>query len=309
MSKQIDIALQDHYDGYATTTCILTRIKCKDGTLIGLTDADHPIAYDAAPSAPGKPGDDYGMILHRSDYGGVTMSNTESAADLTVGNAEMTTIVSDEITPEKLLAGMLDSAEVYVYRVNYMDLSQGHELVDFGYADAARIEGKMVIVAFRSMTDLLKEPELVTWTKSCPLEFGGPKCPKELVWASATILAVDDEEPARIFLTDLAPADDFYWPGVVRVTSGANIGREMEIAQNEGVTFALSLDMDYPFEPGDEVEVRQHCSKVYDDADHGCLYWWGAAGRNLYYGGFPDIPTADGGSSMIPGNGITSDDD
>lgn len=307
--KQIPIQLQAHYEGYATTTCTITRFKTRDGQLIGLTDADHTIDYDAAPAGPDEPGDDYGMMSHKSDNGGISLSNTEAAADLMVGNAEMTTILSDEITPEKLLAGMLDGAEVHIYRINYMDLSQGHELVDFGYADAARMEGKQVVVAFRSMSDLLKEPQAVLWSKSCDHEFGGPKCPKEFVWVEGTVLVPDVDEPARVFTSTISASDDFYRPGVVKMTSGANIGREMEVAENVGGTFALSLDFDYDLAPGDTFEVRQHCSKVYDDAEHGCLYWWGVVDRNLYHGGCPDIPTGDGGSSMVPGNGLVSDDD
>ena len=309
MTKQIPIQLQAHYNGYATTTCTITRIRNKQGLLFGLTDTDHSFVYDAAPPSPGMPGDDFGPMLHRADNGGVSMSKTEAAADLTVNNAEMTTIISDELTPEKLLSGILDSAEVYIYRVNFMDLSQGHELVDYGFADAARMEGQQVIIAFRSQSDLLKEPQILLWSKTCGHEFGGPKCPKELVWIEGEVTAVDGDEPARIFGSDIVAADDFYRPGVVHMLTGANAGREMEVYQNTGGTFALSLDFDNDIQIGDLFKVRQHCTKVYDDDEHGCLYWWGAADRNLYHGGCPDIPTGDGGSSMVPGNGLSSDDD
>ena len=307
MSKQIPIQLQGHYDGYATTTCTITRIRNRDGLLFGLTDADHNINYNAAPGVD-MVGDNYGMMLHRADNGGVSISKTEAAADLTVNNAEMIALLSDELTPEKLMAGLLDSAEVYVYRINYMDLSQGHELVDFGYADAARMEGQQVIVAFRSMSDLLKEPQIVLFSKTCDHEFGGPKCPKEFIWVEGEITAVDVDEPTRIFGSDITADDDFYKFGVVHFLDGENAGREMEIDQNTGGSFALSLDMDRPINIGDTFKVRKHCTKVYDDAESGCLYHWGAADRNLYFGGFPDIPSADGGSSMVPGNGLVSDD-
>ena len=80
--KQIPIDLQEHYDGYATTTCHLIRIRNKDALIFALTDADHDIAYDAAPRGTGQPGDNYGLLNHLSDNGGASLSKTEAAADL-----------------------------------------------------------------------------------------------------------------------------------------------------------------------------------------------------------------------------------
>lgn len=308
MSKQIPILLQDQYDGYAATTCMLVRIRRTDGQKYGLTDLDVPIDYNAAPAGPGMPGDDFGMMTHVADNGGVSISKTEAAADLGVTNAELTVVPSDAITPEDALAGKFTAAEVYIYRVNFMDLSAGHELVDFGYGDVSQIVGNQVVIAFRSMSDLLKEPQVVQWSKTCDHEFGGPFCPKTLVWTTGTVTGVDTDEPARLIGTSVSAADEFYTGGVIHVLSGANIGREMEIDQSTGGTLQLAIDLDRPFQIGDQIKVRQHCNKVYDDASHGCLYHWGVVDRNKYFGGCPDIPTGDGGSSMIPGNGLSSDD-
>lgn len=307
--KQIPIDLQEHYDGYATTTCHLIRIRNKDALIFALTDADHDIAYDAAPRGTGQPGDNYGLLNHLSDNGGASLSKTEAAADLSVGNAEIVTVPSNILTPEALMTGLLDSAEVYIYRINYMRPEDGHELLEYGFADVAVMGKGVARIAFRSQSDLLKEPQVVLWSKTCDHEFGGPKCPKAFVWTEGTITAVDVDEPARIFGSTISATDDFYRPGVVHVLTGANAGQEMEIDQNTGGTFALSLDLTNDFQIGDRFKVRQHCTKVYGDAEHGCLYWWGPSERNLYHGGCPDIPTADGGSSMVPGNGLVADDD
>lgn len=307
--KQIPIQLQGHYDGYATTTCLLIRIRRTDGQTYGLTDADHDISYNAAPPGEGLPGDDFGLMNHVSANGGGSMSKLEAAADLSVNNGEILTVPNEDITTRMLMNGDFDGAEVYIYRINYMDLTQGHELVDYGLADAARISDSKGVLAFRSQSDLLKEPQSELWSKGCDHRLGGPFCPKEFVWAEGTVTAVSGSEGTRIFSVSFSPADDFYKFGVAQFLDGDNAGREMEIDQNIGSTIVLSLDMDMAIQVGDGVKLRQDCSKVYDDDEHGCLYHWGAADRNLYYGGCPDIPTADGGSSMIPGNGLSRDDD
>ena len=313
MPKQIPTVLLDHYQQDATTYCLLTRIKAQDGTLYGFTDLDSDIEYDPATVDPFGTGDDWGPLNHVADNGGFSAARFDSAADLSVDNTELA-IVPDEsgITARRLLAGLFDNAQVRIYRVNYMDLSMGHELVAAGLLDAARVSQNRGYHNFRSLSDLLKEPEYEAWTKTCPKQFGVATinghlgCPKTFVWTNGTVTNIDIDEPARVFAGDDGGADDLYRFGVVHWLTGDNAGKEMDITQNTGGTYALALDTPYPIKIGDTYKVREDCSKVYDDADHGCLHHWGASDRNLYFGGCPDIPTADGGASMVPGARINS---
>lgn len=308
MSKSIPITLQEDYSGYALTVCHITRIRTKDGQLFGFTDLDVPLDYDAAPFIDGEgneiPGDDFGMMTHIAENGGITLSKIESSCDLTVNNGELKTVPDDVITPEKMLAGLLDSAEVYVYRVNYMDLSRGHELLHYGFGDTARVSENVAYTGFRSMSDRLKETEIELWSKTCPHKFGGPKCPKTLVWVAGEVTGVDYDEPTRIFGGDFAPADNFYKFGILLWKTGDNAGKEYDVERNQAGTIVLLIDTEFAVQIGDEYDIRQDCSKVYDDGQWGCLYHWGPADRNLYTGACPDIPTADGGSSMVPGNNM-----
>ena len=312
MSKSIPITLQEDYAGYALTTAHIVRIRTKDGQLFGFTDLDVPIDYDAAPFTDSEgtevPGDDFGSMTHIADNGGISLSKVESASDLTVNNGELTTVPDDAITPEKMLAGLLDSAEVYVYRVNYMHLSRGHELLHYGFGDTARVSDNVAYTAFRSMSDRLKEPEIELWSKTCPSKFGGPKCPKELVWVDVEVTGLDVDEPTRIFGVNASPANNFYKYGIAKWVDGENAGKEFDIERNTGGTIVLLLDTDFPINLLDQLQIRQDCSKVYDDGEHGCLYHWGPSERNIHHRGCPHIPTADGGSSMVPGNNMEYDE-
>lgn len=315
MKKKINIKLQEDYAGHVLHDALLMRIRTKTGQLFGFTNVDFPIDYDAAPYVDTDdesiPGDDFGMLTHVSDNGGFSMSKTELAANLAVNNAELQLVPNDDtLTPEKLLAGLFESAEVYIYRVNYLDLSRGHELVNYGYGDTVRVSDNVTFTAFRSMSDKLKEPEVELWSKTCPHTFGGPKCPKDFVWVAGEVTAVDLDEPTRLFGTDITGLDDdFYRFGMVKWKTGDNAGKECELDQNTGNTFGTMLDMEFAAQVGDTFDVRQDCSKVYDDDKWGCLYHWGEEERNLWYGGCPDIPSGDGGTSMVPGAGMERHDD
>lgn len=301
LEKFIPIYLQAHYDGDALTTCLLARIMTKSGQFIGATDLDVNIEYDPAAYDPGGTGDDWGLQNHAADTGGISFSRVETAADLTVDNAELSMLPSDEmVTEAQMLAGIFDLADVRIYRVNYMDLSQGHELVFAGQLGVVKTSQGIAGVETRSLTDLLKQPEADLYSIPCSHIFGGPKCPKAYVWTEFEVTAVDIDDPLRVFGTDITPTNDFYVPGVIEWTEGDNVPKQMEVDQNTAGTFALAIPMDFAIKIGDRGRVREDCSKLWADAAHGCLYHWDTE-RNIYHGGFPDIPIADAGASQIPG--------
>ncbi len=306
LKKFIPAPLQEHYDGDALTVCLLTRIKCKDGSLFGYTDLDVNVRYDPAAYDPGGTGDDWGPLDHTADTGGFSLARLESAADLSVDNSELKFLPgTGTISPEQILSGLFDSADVRIYRVNYMDLSMGHECVATGQLGNARVAENFAFLEFRSLTDLLNQPEADLFSIPCPHVFGGPNCPKTYTWTEFTVTAVDPTDSQRVFGTDISPDDNFYVPGVVEWTEGDNAGSQDDVDQNTAGTFALSLPAKFPIKVGDKGRARQDCSKLWDDEVIGCLYHW-AAERHKYHGGFPDIPVADGGNAMVPGAQINA---
>ncbi|MHB1330136.1 MAG: DUF2163 domain-containing protein, partial [Gemmatimonadales bacterium] len=288
MQKYIPDRLQSHYDGDALTTCLLTRIKCKDGTLYGYTDLDVNVWYNPATYDPGGTGDDWGDLDHTADTGGFSLARLEASADLSVDNSELKFLPgTGTISAEEILSGIFDSADIRIYRVNYADLSMGHECVAVGQLGNARVAENFAYLEYRSLTDLLKQPEADLYTIPCRKVFGGEGCPKAYTWTAGTVTGVDPTDSQRIFSDSaLTPDDDFYVPGVVDWLTGDNAGKQDDIDQNTAGTFALSLPTKFPIQIGDTFRVRQDCSKLWDDAEKGCLYHWGDD-RWKYFGGFP----------------------
>jgi uncharacterized phage protein (TIGR02218 family) len=301
MRKFIPPPLAEHYRSPAVTVTHIMRIRTKTGHVYGFTDLDVNIRYDPSIYDPGNTGDDWGMVDHMALNGGFALSRMDLAANLSVDNAEMSILPGDaSITPQQLMSGFLESADVRIYRINYTDTSMGHECIAVGKLGNSRISENQGFLEFLSLTSQLKQPEAELQTIQCRHIFGGPGCPKPYTWFDFEVTAVDGDQPHRIFATDIAPANDFFVPGVLEWVTGDNAGLDMDVEQNTAGTFALMLPMGYQVRIGDTGRVRQDCTKLWGDANKGCLYHWGDD-RYRYFGGFPDIPVADAGSGALPG--------
>jgi uncharacterized phage protein (TIGR02218 family) len=302
MRKYIPPPLAEHYRLPAVTVTHIMRIRTKTGHVYGFTDLDVNIRYDPSIYDPGNTGDDWGMIEHKALNGGFALSRLDLAANLSVDNAEMSILPGDaSITPQQLMSGFLESADVRIYRINYTDTSMGHECIAVGKLGNSRISENQGFLEFLSLTSQLKQPEAELQTITCRHIFGGPGCWKEYTWHEGTVDAVDEDQPHRIFAaSELTPDDNYFVPGVVEWLTGDNAGLQMDVEQNTAGTFALMLPMGYRVQIGDTFRVRQDCTKIWGDAEKGCLYHYGDL-RWRYFGGFPHIPVADGGAAMIPG--------
>lgn len=315
--KTIPIALQSHLDEDATTVCLLTRIQTKGGTVLGFTDLDEDIVYD----------DGDGPVTYSAENG-FTPSRVQSSADTSVDNAELEGVVmAGGITMQQIRAGLFDSATVIVYRVNYMSLSAGHEIVQYGRAGETKFSDTGWRTEFRSLTQLLKQPISVPYSTECRARFGSKAigandvdssgevsfeelhpCGKDFTWVTGTVTAVGANPKTTFTDTGLAQADGFFMPGVVDWLTGDNAGAQMEVDDHENASHGqfvrLALPMPYDISIGDTYRIRQDCTKVHDDASHGCLYHYGSEWIN-HFQGEPDIPVSDGGANMIPGAQIS----
>ena len=296
--KSIPVALQSHLDGDATTLCLLTRIACKDGTVIGFADLDVDIAYD----------DGDGTVTYEAENGGLAPQRLQASSDLTVDNTELQGWVSSSgITEAQIRAGLFDYAQVRIYRVNYMDTSQGHEIVATGTAGETVFSANGWKTEFRSLVQQLRQPISKLYSLTCRAKFGDAQCGKSFTWVSGTVTSVGTETD-RMFDSGVSGADDLYNLGVVEWLTGDNAGGQMEVDDFGSGEFVLSLAMPYAIQVGDTFRVRKDCNKEWDDASNGCLFHW-AVDRALHFRGEPHIPVADGGASMIPGTEIGSDDE
>lgn len=301
--KNIPAALQAHLNQDATTYCFLLLVECVGafaGTVIGSTTLDESLTYDAGGGTSG-----LGPIVYGANNS-FSMDRLETTGDLSVDNTELHGWVSDSgVTEAQIRAGIFDFARITIFRVNYMDLSQGHEIWGGGFFGRAIYTRNRWDTEYRSLLQLLKEPYSDLYSIKCPVKFGSPQCGKTFSWSTYTISSVDSTEPDRIFsAAGMNESAGFYDLGVVEVLSGDNQGAQMEVRAHGGdssggdVTLALGLPV--ALQVGDSFRIRKDCSKEWDDATNGCLFHWGSD-RGLHHRGQPLIPTSDAGASMVPG--------
>ena len=264
--KSIPIALQTYIDADATTLCYLCKVTTKGGTVYGFTNLDAPVTYD----------DGTGSLVYAADNG-FTPERLQATADLAVDNTEIQGWVADTgITEAQIRAGLFDFAKIIVYRVNYLDLTAGHEIIVSGTAGETIFTELGWKTEFRSLTQQTKQPISKLYSITCRARFGSQPigtgggvpeekfpCTKAFTWVSGTVTAVDATEPDRIFTcSTLTQADAYFVPGVVQWLTGNNAGAQMEVDVFAAGVVSHTLALAYVVAIGDTFQIRQDCNKV-----------------------------------------------
>lgn len=303
--RTIPLALAASFASGRTSLCMLAKVRLKDGTILAFTTLDAPLTYTDGPDGP---------ILY-SPMRSMAMSQQVNSGSLAVDNLIASGLIdSGGITEQQIRAGIFNHARFWIYRVNFLDLSDGHYIWASGTTGETKFSEAGFQVEFRSKTQQLKQPIGENYTLTCTVEYGSPPCGKELEWYDFTVESVDGDEPDRIF----SVVGDTTWPdgeifnqGVIEMETGDNAGAQMDVetveSDTSGDNVTLLLHLPYDLVPGDTGRIRIDCNKQARDAVHGCLapIRWGDQWV-LHHRGFPDIPIADADSLRFPGAQINS---
>lgn len=160
----------------------------------------------------------------------MTIERLQMTADLAIDNTDLRGWVNDSgITEAQIRAGFFDHARLWVYRVNYMDLSQGHEVIAYGRAGETKFTENGWTTEFRSLTQQLKQPISELYSLTCRVKFGSPECGKSFTWVSGSVTAVGAENDRQFTDSAAADPDHKYDLGVTEWLTGANAGAQVEI--------------------------------------------------------------------------------
>jgi len=301
MSKSISIALLDHYQQPVTTKCNLLKITARDGTVLGLTSLDRSVTYN----------DGAGDVVYNSPIGIDTFA-MESSADLSVDNTEVEILLadSDEFSDEQINAGVLDYGKYIVYRINWADVSQGREILDFGTIGIVKnVNGLAGVIELRSTFQQLKQTYGNLYSITCRAEFGsggGGACvgfgecgfDAESLWQNHSVASVGAETD-RIFTADTTPAVSgpngalSFAPGLVRWLTGDNAGLTSEIESTSGAEITLRFGTPYAIQASDTFKTRPDCDKTWETCRDDYA-------NQLNFRGEPKIPLADESSQATP---------
>lgn len=305
MPKTIPAQLVAHKALPATTLTSCIRMgPLPDGSYVALTMLDRAIDYDL--------NDGVGVLTYHARTG-IDLSQFVASADLSVDNAEASTLQEQPtwpntgITEAMIDRGDLRGVEFIVFEVNYNDLTPGrHEEFSSGLIGEVRLlPGGLIVPELRDWSNVLTQASVnQLYLKTCRATFGSQPigtgggvveerypCMYDLTpeWVNGTVTAIGAEVTRDFTASGLAQAADYFAPGLVEWLTGDNAGmsREIEAFGLGGVVTLRNLSRQ-PIQVGDTFRIRRQCSKKWT-GHNSCKDTFA---NQQWFRGEPNIPDA-----------------
>lgn len=277
LMKSISTAMAAHITQEVTTLCSCWKIVRTDGVVFGFTD--HDVSFN------------YNSLLYESQVG---FDRTAISADSSyaVDNMDVAGFFDAEaITEEDLRNGLYNFAEVYVFLVNWADLTMGDIKVRRGWFGEITInKAGQFHIELRGMNQALSHTFVEVFTPECRADFCDARCKLQLLdYAQvATVTAISSNSQFTIapLTIPTVPASG-YTVGTVNWKSGLNNERVMEITNFDTTLFTVTLfqPMTYEIAVGDSLLIATGCDKSRTSC---------ASYKNiLNFRGEPDVPGQD----------------
>lgn len=268
-------ALQDHLASGLTTLCHAWAIIRADGAVLGFTDHDLDLTFDA--------------ITFRADSG-LAARALQQTTGLSVDNTEAVGMLSDvSITEEDIAAGRYDAAQVCCWRVNWADPAQRMQLFR-GTIGEMRRTGAAFTAELRGLTEALNRPLGRIYQKSCTAVLGDATCRVDpaLPAFHADLVVVTQHDGRVLHLSGAAPHPHAWFRrGLLRIRDGAAAGLGVAIKDDrlDGALRLITLwePLRAPLAQGDHVTLVAGCDKRFATCRD-------KFANLLNYQGFPDLP-------------------
>lgn len=251
--KEIPLQLLECYQKSGRSTAFLIRIVDDEGGVHGFTTLDKKLKFD----------DGAGEIWYSARQE-LYPQNIQNTSNMEVDNTELHGWF-DDVLETLILAGKFAYAEITVYRVAYLKLQYGAEVVAFGTVgeiDYSADKGGKRKIGWRGFTDLLKDKRNPQYSITCRNQFGDDRCGMPLVWEAGTITEIIDNR-MRFRVPGIVRPLDYFTLGVLEFVDGDNATATLEI---ESWTADGWVDLTFvtPFAVtiGTAVRLRQDCDKL-----------------------------------------------
>jgi len=276
--KALSAGLQSHLDSGATTLAWCWRITRTDGIKLGFTDHDNDLAFDGT------------TFEATSGFEGTAI---ESSVGLSVDNLDVESVLkSDRLNEDDLAAGLFDSAEIEIIRVNWQDTAQ-RVLMRFGNLGEVSRGQHAFTAEVRGLAHRLQQPQGRLYQFMCDADVGDGRCKVNLEQGqfegSGSIASLSGDK--TFVVSGLAGfANDWFTRGLLTWTGGTNAGFSAEVKLhtllNATVTFELWQRPAQPLAMSDTFTVTAGCDKQFGT----CRKRFGNAAN---FRGFPHIPGND----------------
>lgn len=242
--------LAAHLAGETTTLATCWKVTRRDGEGFGFTDHDFDLTVE-------------GQIYEART--GYTRSAVHAIADLSVDNLDIESALDSEtLNAADLRAGVWDGAEVEIFLVNWAALSQGKIILKRGTIGQVDLKDTVFKAELRGLTEALSQQIVELYTPDCRADLGDSRCKVELAALTVTGSVTASDDRYGFADTSRAEADGYWDGGLVTWTSGANVGRKMEVGAFAAGVFTLFLPMPSEIAVGDTYSVRPGCDKAFE---------------------------------------------
>lgn len=165
--KTITPALDAHLSSEVTNLCTCWKIVRLDGTVFGFTDHDMDLTFD----------DGHGPLLYESDTG-YNRTAIRSDESMSVDNLDVTGFIeSDRISENDLRNGVFDFASVYIFAVNWSDLTQGPIKLRRGWLGEITLNQNGVFeTEIRGLHQALSYNYVESYQPECRADFCDARC-------------------------------------------------------------------------------------------------------------------------------------
>jgi uncharacterized phage protein (TIGR02218 family) len=255
--KKIPITLLDSFSKPGRSTCFAIKAVCKDGDVLGFTTLDADITFK----------DTFHTVTY-SAWNELRPQNIQQQADFSVDNTDLLGWF-DSTLEAAVLSGKLDWAELTIYRVSYLRLALGAEVVAYGTVGeidfGADTKSKRK-VEYRSLKQQLQQVVTEQYSLTCRNQFGDERCGMPFVWFDGTVSAVGDNPYVKFTITGVAQPDDYFQLGIIEFLTGQNAGATIEVETwlASGVV-QTSFLLPFPASVGDTLRIRKDCGKTEAD--------------------------------------------
>jgi len=282
--KDISPEMLAHLAEDTTTLAYLWKVVREDGQVFGFTSHDEQIVYD-------------GVTYEASS--GFMPTSIATNNGLAVDDVELEGILDSEaITQEDIMRGLWDRAEVFLYQVNYKDLTMGAIILRRGWLGEITAGTNRFNVELRGLNQRLQQQIGQNYSPICRASLGDTKCKFDLDTVIDSDIGVAEVTADNKFV-DLEFTQFYEIEQIntakIRFTSGANQGVVREVKRylgavdgqtNYGEWLELFIAPPYPIEVGDTVDFIPGCNKtlqmcrdIYDNV--------------INFRGEPHVPVAD----------------
>ncbi len=237
------------------TTCL--KLTLLDGTVIGVTEHDQDLLFDAV------------TYLNQAGFTKFNISDKSngdaSSMDLK-GMVDDTYFIADDIRRRRF-----DFAAFEVFSVNWSDLTMGRILLMTGKAGVAKLDEFEFTLPLFGLSYRLTQTGGELLSRDCRVDFGSPLCaPGGALDDSTTIdslmqtgtVATTDAYKNLTF-TGLSDTGKPFAGGLLTWLTGSNSNLSIEVASLDfgGAAIALYLKTFLPIQVGDTFKIQPACDK------------------------------------------------